>query len=98
LVVNGRDRTRQIDALERQMQRVSSALERGGAHGIRVTGALCYPFMRRRWLYNSRARGGLIVVDQARQIAKHTRRPAPLGPSEIGELIGILDRAFPPAG
>jgi hypothetical protein len=75
-----------------------NALERGGAHGIRVTGALCYPFMRRRWLHNSRARGGLIVVDQPRQIAKHTRRPGPLGPSEIGELIGTLDRAFPPAG
>ncbi len=98
LVVNGRDRTRQLDALEAQMQRVSSALERGGAHGIHVAGALCYPFMRRRWLHNSRARGGLIVVDQPRQLAKLTRRPGPLGPSEIGEVAGILERAFPPAG
>lgn len=98
LVVNGRDRTSQLDALERQMQRVSSALERSHGHGVQVTGALCYPFMRRRWLHNSRARGGLIVVDQPRQIAKHTRRPGPLGPSEIGELAGILERAFPSAG
>jgi hypothetical protein len=98
LVVNGRDRTRQIDALERQIKNVSSALERGGADGIRVTGALCYPFMRRRWLHKSRARGGLIVVDRPRQIAMLTRRPGPLGTSEIGELAGILERAFRPAG
>jgi hypothetical protein len=98
LVVNGRDRTRQLDALERQMQSVSSALERGGVPGMQVTGALCYPFMRRRWLHNSCARGGLIVVDKPRQIAKLTRRPGPLRRSEIVEVSGILERAFPSAG
>lgn len=97
LRVNGRDRTGQLDALERQIAAVSRALARAGAGVVVVTGALCYPFMRRRWLHNSRARGGAIIVDQPRQIAKLARRAGPLTPSEISQLAEILQRAFPPA-
>ncbi len=97
LRVNGRDRTRQLDALERQIEVVSRALARAGAGSVVVTGALCYPFMRRRWLHNSRARGGAIIVDQPRQIAKLARRAGPLTPSEISQLAEILQRALPPA-
>lgn len=97
LRVNGRDRTGQLDALERQIEVVSRALARAGAGVVVVTGALCYPFMRRRWLHNSRARGGAIIVDQPRQIAELARRAGPLTPSEISQLAEILQRAFPPA-
>lgn len=96
LRVNGRDLTGQLDALERQIAVVSRALARAGA-GVVVTGALCYPFMRRRWLHNSRARSGAIIVDQPRQIARLARRAGPLTPSEISQLAEILQRAFPPA-
>jgi len=97
LRVNGRDRTHQLDALERQIQVVSRVLDNAGASEVAVTGAVCYPFMRRRWLHNSRARGGAIIVDQPRQIAKLARRAGPLMPSEISQLAEILQRAFPPA-
>ncbi len=98
LRVNGHDRTRQLDAIERQINAARRALERSGAGAIPITGALCYPFMRRRWLHRSRARDGLITVDQPRQIARHTRRRGPLTPREIDELAAILERALPPAG
>jgi hypothetical protein len=97
LRVNGRDRSGQLDALTRQIEAVTRALERAGASEIPITGALCYPFMRRRWLHNSRARGGLITVDQPRQIAKHARRSGPLTRGEITQLATMLERAFPPA-
>jgi hypothetical protein len=54
--------------------------------------------MRRRWLDRSRARGGLITVDQPRQIARHARRRGSLTPRDIDELAAILERALPPAG
>ncbi|MGO9960573.1 MAG: nuclease-related domain-containing protein [Solirubrobacteraceae bacterium] len=98
LRVNGHDRTRQLDALERQIDAVRRALEHVDVCAIPITGALCYPFMRRRWLHRSRARGGLITVDQPRQIARHTRRRGPLTPREIDQLAAILERALPPAG
>jgi hypothetical protein len=96
LRVNGRDRTGQLDALERQIHAVQRALDLANARGIDVTGALCYPFMRRRWLHNGRARGGRITVDGPRQIAKLARRPGPLAPSDITRLANIIQRAFPP--
>jgi hypothetical protein len=97
LRVNGRDRSSQLDALAWQIDAVARALSRARVGEIPVTGALCYPFMRRRWLYNSRARGGLITVDQPRQIAKHARRAGPLTRDEITQLATVLERAFPPA-
>jgi hypothetical protein len=98
LRVNGHNRTRQLDAIELQIDAVRRALQRSGTGSIPITGALCYPFMRRRWLDRSRARGGLITVDQPRQIARHARRRGPLTPREIDELAAILERALPPAG
>ena len=59
LLVNGRDRTRQLDALERQIAAVSDALDRYGVPGeVGVLGALRYPYMRRGFLHCSRARDG----------------------------------------
>jgi hypothetical protein len=45
LLVNGRDRTSQLDALERQLDRVATMLDRQGVHYVEATGALCFPFM-----------------------------------------------------
>ncbi len=97
LLVNGRDRTRQLDALERQITRVAAALQRHGVGDVGVLGALCFPFMRRPWLHASRARDGLITVDDPRHIAKLANRPGRLGPAEIEQLADTLARAFPPA-
>jgi Nuclease-related domain len=97
LLVNGRDRTRQLDAVERQLAAVTRALDRQDAGGVNVLGALCYPYMRRGWLHYSRARDGLITVDDPRRIAKLANRPGPISPGEIEQLAGALMRSFPAA-
>jgi hypothetical protein len=53
--------------------------------------------MRRRLLHYSRARDGLITVDDRRHIAKVANRPGPISPSEIEQLAGALIRSFPAA-
>ena len=97
LVVNGRDRTSQLDSLQRQIERVAIVLERNGAADVPVIGALCFPFMRREWLHNSRARDGLITVDDPAHIAKLTKRAGLLTVDQIGWLVDVVAAAFPPA-
>jgi Nuclease-related domain len=97
LLVNGRDRTSQLDALERQIARVVDALDRHDAGDVAVLGALCFPFMRREWLHYSRARDGLITVDDPAHIAKLVKRAGPLHADEIAWLAETLAEAFPPA-
>ena len=97
LLVNGRDRTSQLDALEREIARVVDALDRHDASDVAVLGALCFPFMRREWLHYSRARDGLITVDDPAHIAKLVKRAGPLHADEIAWLAETLAAAFPPA-
>jgi hypothetical protein len=97
LLVNGRDRTSQLDALERQIARVARALDRHDAGDIAVLGALCFPFMRREWLHYSRARDGLITVDDPAHIAKLVKRAGLLDADEVAWLAETLAAAFPPA-
>ena len=97
LLVNGRDRTGQLDAVERQIAAVTRALDRHGVGGAGVLGALCYPYMRRGWLHYGRAREGLITVDDPRHIARVANRPGPISPSEIEQLADALIRSFPAA-
>ena len=98
LLVNGRDRTSQLDSLQRQIERVASVLDRNDAGDVPVLGALCFPFMRREWLHYSRARDGLITVDDPAHVAKQLKRPGPIGVEEIDDLAELLGAALPPAG
>jgi len=97
LLVNGRDRTSQLDSLERQLERVASVLEQNDAGDVPLLGALCFPFMRREWLHRGRARDGLITVDDPAHIAKQLKRPGPISVEEIDWLAEVLDIALPPA-
>jgi hypothetical protein len=97
LFVNGRNRTSQLDGLERQLARVAGALERGGFVEVSVLGGLCFPFMRRRWLHYSRARDGLIRVDDPPHIARLANRPGTSSIDEVDAITELLERAFPPA-
>ena len=97
LLVNGRDRTSQLDSLQRQMERVAGVLVQNGAGEVSVFGALCFPFMRREWLHSSRARDGLITVDDPAHIAKLVKRAGPLQADEIAWLAETLAAAFLPA-
>jgi hypothetical protein len=97
LLVNGRDRASQLDALEWEIARVVDALDRHDASDVAVLGALCFPFMRREWLHYSRARDGLITVDDPAHIAKLVKRAGELGREEIDWLAETLAAAFPSA-
>jgi hypothetical protein len=97
LLVNGRDRTSQLDSVERQVRQVAEVLDRHGHTDLPVVGALCFPFMRRSFLHYSRAREGLITVDDPVHIAKLAARPGELNAQQIGELAELLTRGFPPA-
>ena len=97
LLVNGRDRTSQLDALERQLDRVATVLDRQGVDYVNAMGALCYPFMRRNLLHYGRARDGLITVDDPRHAAKVANRSGPLTPEDIEDLVSRIAAAFPPA-
>ena len=97
LLVNGRDRTSQLDSLQRQMERVAGVLVQNDAGDVSVFGALCFPFMRREWLHYSRACDGLITVDDPAHIAKQLKRPGPLDLAEVGRLADVLGTALPPA-
>ena len=97
LLVNGRDRTSQLDSLQRQMERVAGVLVQNDAGDVSVFGALCFPFMRREWLHYNRARDGLITVDDPAHIAKELKRSGPISVEEIDRLAEVLGAALPPA-
>jgi hypothetical protein len=79
------------------MERVAGVLVQNDAGDVSVFGALCFPFMRREWLHYSRARDGLITVDDPAHIAKLVKRAGPLHADEVAWLAETLAAAFPPA-
>ena len=97
LLVNGRDRTRQLDALERQITTLLTRLARDGIDTVDVRGALCFPNMHRGLLHSNRARDGLIIVDDPRHVANLANRPGDINPTDIARLEDALATAFPPA-
>lgn len=97
LLVNGRDRTHQLDAVERQISDVVARLARHGLDSVDVRGALCYPNIQRGLLHPSRARGGLITIDDPRHVAKLADRRGEMTPSEIEWVADTLARILPPA-
>ncbi len=97
LLVNGRDRTRQLEALQRQITTVVAKLARHRIETVDVRGALCYPNMHRGLLHSNRARDGLIIVDDPRHVAKLANRPGDMTPSDIEWLADTLATVLPPA-
>lgn len=97
LLVGGRDRTGQLDMLERQIEHVRAALSRQPTDHVSVSGALAYPNMIRPWLYSGHVRGGLILVDRPAAIAQLARKRGSHGPDEVQTLATALDRQFRPA-
>ena len=97
LLINGRDRTSQLDAVERQVQHLAAVLDRHGHEDVPVVGAICFPFMRRAFLHHGRAREGLITIDDAVHVARLVARPGEIDAQRLGEIAELLARAFPPA-
>lgn len=95
LLIRGRDCTKLIDGLERQIAAVRAALDDLGYHDIRVRGALCFtkadlPFWRTHTL-----RGHLLLYRRA--LAKRLNADGLLSSVSIEQLARELATRFPPA-
>lgn len=91
LRVGGRDRTKLLDGVQRQLAAVTAAVP-----GVEVRAALCFVDPAGLpWLGRLEPRG--ILVDSTRGIAKLAKRPGPLGISAIDETANVLAARFPAA-
>jgi hypothetical protein len=97
LLVGRWDRTRDLDAVERQIDAITARLSRIGVDTGDILGALCFPYMRRPWLHHNHARDGRVIVDDPRHIAKLARRAGPLTRDDVAALTTAVSEAFPPA-
>jgi hypothetical protein len=94
LLINGRDQTKLIDGVERQIGYVRDALN-GSADDVQIQGALCFPSPDGLPFAQLRVRE--VVVDGPKRIAKLARRPGPLNPETIDQIWQRLASAFPEA-
>ena len=62
-----------------------------------VLGALCFPHMKRPVTHRSGARGGRVIVDDCRHVARLARRRGRLTPEEVVAVARAICDAFPPA-
>jgi hypothetical protein len=95
LMIAGRNRTRLVAGVERQMSAVRDALASSGRAEIRVCGFLCFtkadlPLLGRRKI------GGCELAYR-RAVARKLNARGPLSPSEIEALAESLAAAFPRA-
>jgi hypothetical protein len=96
LMIGGRDQTRLIDGVERQIDLVRTALRRVGEDQIDVRGALCFPHIDGLpTLARLSVRG--IIIDGPKRVAKLARRPGPLHPKTIDRIWSSLGHSFPEA-
>lgn len=95
LLINGRDQTRLIDGVERQIDYVRDAIN-GFADDIEVRGALCFPNPDGLPLLGQlQVRD--VVIDGVKPIAKLARQPGPLNPDVISHVWQHLGTVFPEA-
>lgn len=97
LRVNGRDQTKLITGVERQVGYVRTALANlAGATNIDINGALCFPNVDGLPIFRRiEVRG--VVVDGPRRVARLAARPGPLGPDAVHRIWAYLAQAFPSA-
>ncbi len=92
LKIGGRDQTKLIDGVERQVKLVAGALTRAGVRDVDVRGALCFPDPDGLPLRQLSVRG--IVIDGPKPIAKLARRAGPLSADHVGQLAQQLAALF----
>jgi len=94
LLVAGRDRTKLIDGLDRQVAAVREALTTTGVHAP-VQGALCFTRADLPLLGTPTIRGHLLLYRKA--LAKQINAHGPLPPAAIEQLADTLAKQFPTA-
>jgi hypothetical protein len=94
LLINGRDWTKLLDGLDRQVTAVHQVLG-GDSIGIPVHGVLCFTNADLPWLRTARMRGHLLMYGRA--LARKLNSDGPLTPVTIDALTRTLAAALPPA-
>jgi Nuclease-related domain len=93
LLIEGRDCTKLIDGLERQIAVVRAALESGGYQRIAVQGALCSTKADLPLLRTQTLRGHLLLYRRA--LAKRLNTDGPLSSVAIDQLARHLATHLP---
>ena len=97
LIINGRDRTKLVDGLERQVEAVRTVIAELATGELDVRSALCFPNLDRLRRLGLTMRSGTIAIDAPRGIAKLARRQGPMTLDFIERIGSNLARRFPPA-
>jgi hypothetical protein len=93
LYVNGRDQSKLVDGLAKQVNAVLEAIEDAD---IEVTAALC--FVNSEWgLFAKPFRLGGTLVTWPQKLSAVIAGPGPLSPGEVGRIGEKLVSALPPA-
>jgi hypothetical protein len=97
LRINGRDQTKLITAVEKQIGYVRNALSKLDIDTtIDIAGAICFPNVDGLpWVRHLEVRG--ILVDGPKPVARLAARPGSLEPDAVQRIWEYLARAFPPA-
>ena len=95
LCVSGRDRTKLIDGLDRQVSAVRNALTTSDHSDVSVQGVLCFTTADLPFFGTSKMRGHLLLHRKA--LAKRINKQGPLQPRTIDALAHTLAAALPPA-
>jgi Nuclease-related domain len=95
LVVAGRDRTRLVDGLDRQVQVVRGVLTGSGHPEVPVQGVLCFTSANLPLLGTPKIRGHLLLYRRA--LAKRLSQSGPLRAPAIDALAYTLAAILPPA-
>jgi hypothetical protein len=95
LRVSGRDRTKLIDGLDRQVSAVRDALTTSDHPDVSVQGVLCFTTADLPFFGTPKMRGHLLLHRKA--LAKRINKQGPLQPPMIDALAHTLAAALPPA-
>ncbi|HEY2593451.1 MAG TPA: nuclease-related domain-containing protein, partial [Chloroflexota bacterium] len=95
LLVEGRDRSRLADGLDRQVAAVRQALDRLGHADIAVVGVFCFTKADLPLFGHPEIRGHRL--HHRRALARKLNRSGPMSAPAIAGLADALASAFPPA-
>jgi hypothetical protein len=95
LLIRGRDCTKLIDGLDRQITAVRAALDRDGYQEIPIQGAVCFTKADLPFLRTQKLRGHLLLYRKA--LANRLNADGPLQQPFVEHLARHLAAALPPA-
>jgi hypothetical protein len=96
LLIKGRDQTKLIDGVERQIGYVSAALHDLGAPELDIRGALCFPNVDGLPLFRQ-LRVREVIIDGPKPVSKLAARSGPMSVEDIERVWRALSHHFPVA-